>query len=456
MEDFPSFQGLISGDIFTVSQINERIKTSIEDEFGLEFVWMVGEISNFKGNYSSGHWYFSLKDENTQISAVSFKWANQYIKFNPENGMEVICCGQVSVYEKQGSYQINIRYIEPKGIGAQALALEQLKEKLFAEGLFDEARKRELPFLPKAIGIVTSPTGAVIKDILKTLDRRFPGLHIIISPARVQGKEAAADIAHALNLLYKEKDLDEIIIARGGGSKEDLMVFNQEAVVRTIEKSPVPVISAVGHEIDTTLADYVADLRAATPSAAAELVSSDSSELLNKVLVFKQRLKKAMRDKCNNLRNQSNYLQHRLAQVHPEQQLQLQQQKADELSLRLQQAMKRNLQQASGKPQQLQQRLAHLSPDKKIKVQQQALKQSEQRLLHVMHNNIQQKSEKFVHLIEQLQLVSPLATIARGYSVIRNNNNNQVISKVAQTSINDEISVQLSDGCIQAKVIGNR
>nr|NIP39355.1 exodeoxyribonuclease VII large subunit [Candidatus Dadabacteria bacterium]NIS09545.1 exodeoxyribonuclease VII large subunit [Candidatus Dadabacteria bacterium]NIV43037.1 exodeoxyribonuclease VII large subunit [Candidatus Dadabacteria bacterium]NIY22722.1 exodeoxyribonuclease VII large subunit [Candidatus Dadabacteria bacterium] len=262
MEDFPSFQGLISGDIFTVSQINERIKASIDDEFGLEFVWIVGEVSNFRGNYASGHWYFSLKDENTQIFAVCFKWANQYIKFNPENGMEVICCGQINVYEKQGTYQINIRYIEPKGVGAQAVALEQLKEKLFAEGLFDESRKRELPFLPGKIGIVTSPTGAAVKDILKTLDRRFADLNIIISPARVQGKEAASDIAQALNLLYKERDLDEIIVARGGGAKEDLMVFNEESVVRTVAKSPVPVISAVGHEIDITFTDLAADVRA--------------------------------------------------------------------------------------------------------------------------------------------------------------------------------------------------
>lgn len=296
MEEYPTFQGLISGDIYTVSQINERVKTSIDDEFGLEFVWIVGEISNFRGNYSSGHWYFSLKDENTQISAVCFKWANQYIKFNPENGMEVICCGQISVYEKQGSYQINVRYIEPKGVGAQALALEQLKEKLYAEGLFDESRKKELPFLPGTIGIVTSPTGAAIKDILKVLDRRFPGLHIIISPARVQGKEAAPDIVNALTIVYKQREVEEIIIARGGGSKEDLMVFNEEAVVRAVAKSPVPVISAVGHEIDTTLTDLVADLRAATPSVAAEIAVREKDDLVYTLNEMQGRLFSSLMD----------------------------------------------------------------------------------------------------------------------------------------------------------------
>jgi len=290
MEDYPSFQGLISGEIFTVSQLNLKIKESIENEFGFEYVWVAGEISNFRGNYSSGHWYFSLKDEDTQISAVCFKWANQYIKFYPENGMDVICCGQISVYEKQGVYQINVRYIEPKGVGAQALALEQLKEKLFTEGLFEESRKKELPYLPQTIGIVTSPTGAAIKDILKVLDRRFPTLKIIISPTRVQGKEAILEIVEALRNLYKIKEVDEIIIARGGGSKEDLMVFNEEVVVREVTKSSVPIISAVGHEIDTTLTDLAADVRAATPSMAAELAVREKEELIYGLADLRNRL----------------------------------------------------------------------------------------------------------------------------------------------------------------------
>lgn len=290
MEGFPTFQGLVTGDIFTVSELNNRIKSCIEDEFGFDFIWVAGEVSNFRGNYSSGHWYFSLKDDKTQISAVCFKWSNQYIKFYPENGMEVICCGQVSVYEKQGTYQINIRYIEPMGVGAQALALEQLKEQLYSEGLFDEGRKRPLPFLPQTIGIVTSPTGAAVKDILKVLDRRFPNLHIIISPARVQGKDAVKDVVKALDDLYAIKEVEEIIITRGGGSKEDLMLFNEEAIVRQIAKSPVPVISAVGHEIDITLTDLVADYRAATPSMAAEIAVREKSELIKDLNDHRSRL----------------------------------------------------------------------------------------------------------------------------------------------------------------------
>jgi len=294
MEDHPSFKELLNSRIYTVSEINARIKETIEQEIGFEYVWIVGEISNFKGNYSSGHWYFSLKDDQTQISAVCFKWANQYIKFMPENGMEVILCGQISVYEKQGSYQVNVRYVEPKGVGAQALALEQLKEKLQKEGLFDEERKRTLPFLPQKIGIVTSPTGAAVKDILKVLDRRFPNLDILISPARVQGTEAPGEIAGALGRLYRVADIDLIIIARGGGSKEDLWAFNDEGVARQIAKSPVPVISAVGHEIDITIADLVADVRAATPSMAAEIAVREKQELVEELIYFKERIAHAL------------------------------------------------------------------------------------------------------------------------------------------------------------------
>jgi len=297
MEDQPSFKELLSEKIYTVSEINTRIKETIENEFEYEYVWIVGEVSNFRGNYASGHWYFSLKDNETQISAVCFKWANQYIKFLPENGMEVIICGQISVYEKQGSYQINVRHVEPKGVGAQALALEQLKEKLLKEGLFDEERKRPLPFLPQRIGIVTSPTGAAVKDILKVLDRRFPNLDILISPARVQGDEAPSEIVRALKRLYKQKNIDLIIVARGGGSKEDLWSFNDEGVAREIVKSPVPVISAIGHEIDITIADLVADVRAATPSMAAEIAVREKQELIDDITYLKERIAHALKNK---------------------------------------------------------------------------------------------------------------------------------------------------------------
>lgn len=290
MEDMLSFQDLFKSQIYTVSALNARIKEVIEEELGFEYVWVTGEISNFKGNYTSGHWYFSLKDESSQISAVCFKWANQAIKFLPQNGMDVICSGIVGVYEKQGVYQLNVRDMEPKGVGAQALALEQLREKLLAEGLFSAERKRPLPFLPRRIGIVTSPTGAAIKDILKVLESRFPNLEILISPARVQGDEAPKEIISSLNRLYRLPGIDLIILARGGGSKEDLRAFNDEALAREIAKSPVPVVSAVGHEIDVTIADLVADVRAATPSNAAEIVVREKAELLHDLAELKAKI----------------------------------------------------------------------------------------------------------------------------------------------------------------------
>lgn len=308
MEDQPLFKELLKNRIYTVSEITARIKETIEEEIGFEYVWIVGEISNFRGNYSSGHWYFSLKDSETQISAVCFKWANQYIKFIPEDSMEVICCGQISVYEKQGSYQINARYIEPKGVGAQALALEQLKEKLLKEGLFDEERKRPLPYLTRKIGIVTSPTGAALQDILKVLDRRFSNLDILISPTRVQGDEAPAEIVKALGRLYAQ-DIDVIIVARGGGSKEDLWAFNDEKVAREIAKSPVPLISAVGHEIDITIADLVADVRAATPSMAAEIAVREKSELKEDINYLKEQIAFALNNRVEILAREIDQLQ---------------------------------------------------------------------------------------------------------------------------------------------------
>ncbi len=312
MENFPSFRDLISGNIYKVSQLNSKIKSIIENELGKDYIWLEGEVSNFRGNYSSGHWYFTIKDENSQVSAVCFKWANQHIKFVPEDGKEVVCCGQVNVYEKQGTYQLNIRYIEPKGKGAQSVALEQLKEKLQAEGLFAIEKKRPLPFLAGKIGIATSPTGAAIKDIIKVIGRRFENTEIIISPTRVQGDEAPKEIVQALDLLYRIDDLDLIILARGGGSVEDLWVFNEELLAIKISESPVPLISAVGHEIDVTIADLVADVRASTPSMAAEIAVREKDELISQLNNFGQRINNSLINRFALLQSELDRLQDRI------------------------------------------------------------------------------------------------------------------------------------------------
>lgn len=273
--------------VFTVSEITSRIKSLLEGSFAA--VSVEGEISNAK-QAASGHWYFTLKDAESQLPAVFFRSDAGRLKFRIEDGITVIASGGINVYRKRGQYQLVVSRLEPKGLGALQLALEQLKKKLLAEGLFREERKRPLPALPGRIGIVTSPTGAAIRDILQVIDRRFGNLHLLINPVKVQGEGAAAEIARAVDDFNRRELADVIIVARGGGSIEDLWAFNEEPVVRAISRSRIPVISAVGHEVDWTLADLVADLRAPTPSAAAELVVGRKSDLRERILASRGRL----------------------------------------------------------------------------------------------------------------------------------------------------------------------
>lgn len=280
--------------IYSVSELNSAVKRAVDLQFGGISVLVAGEISGFKGHYSSGHWYFSLKDGESQISAVCFRTANQRVRFDPENGTEVICGGRVGVYEQRGAYQLYVETMDPKGVGAEALALEKLKRKLLEEGLFEASRKRPLPFLSRRIGVVTSPSGAAVRDVIKVVHRRSSNVEVIVSPARVQGENAPAEIVRALDRLYRMETLDLVVVTRGGGSKEDLKAFNDEGVARKIAVAPLPVISAVGHEIDVTLADLAADVRAATPSMAAELAVREKSEITDGLRLLRKRLDRAL------------------------------------------------------------------------------------------------------------------------------------------------------------------
>lgn len=273
--------------IYKVSELTAGIKIVLEDSF--PNIWVEGEISNFR-NPTSGHFYFTLKDEKSELKSVFFKSNNQKVKFEIEDGMHVVCCGRVSVYEKRGEYQLYVSKMEPQGIGALQLAFEQLKERLYKEGLFDESHKRPIPSLPQRIGIVTSSTGAAIRDILHVLNKRFSNVEVILNPVAVQGEGAKEEISAAIEDLNKMGGIDVIIVGRGGGSLEDLWPFNEEAVVRAIYNSKIPIISAVGHEIDWTISDFVADLRAATPSVAAELVIAKKSELIERLDAVEKRL----------------------------------------------------------------------------------------------------------------------------------------------------------------------
>jgi exodeoxyribonuclease VII large subunit len=434
--------------ILQVSELTKKVRFLLESE--LNTVWLTGEISNFIAA-SSGHWYLSLKDSKSQVRCAMFKGSNRRVRISAKNGQQVLVRAKVSLYEPRGDFQLIIEQMEDAGTGLLQQQFEQLKDKLALEGLFSLAHKQNLPTNIQRVGVITSPTGAAIKDILSVLKRRNPSIDVIIYPTLVQGKSAAADISHAIGQANQAGKCDILIVARGGGSLEDLWCFNEESVVRAIFASKLAIISAVGHEIDTTLSDYVADLRAPTPSAGAELVSQDKNELLNKLKQLQQRLVTVYSNNQRSNQHLLSALQHRLSQLHPEQKLQLQQQKCDELTLRLKQVMQRELNRFKVTPLQLNKQLQQLSPHKNIKLKQQDLLQNQQALIKVMKRLIAIKTHKFVSLIEQLQLVSPLATIARGYSISRNEQQ-QVITSTAQVSTGQLINIQLRDGEIKAKV----
>lgn len=438
--------------ILQVSELTKKVRFILESE--LNTVWLTGEISNFIAA-GSGHWYLSLKDSNSQVKCAMFKGNNRRVRISPSNGQQVLVKARVSLYEPRGDFQLIIEQMEDAGEGLLRQRFEQLKQKLNALGMFSNAHKKDIPAHIRRVGVVTSPTGAAVKDILSVLQRRNPSIEVIIYPALVQGNLAQNDICYAINKANARNECQVMIVGRGGGSLEDLWPFNEESVVQAIYNSNIPIISAVGHEIDTTLSDYAADMRAATPSAAAELVSADTSELSNKVVLLKQRLVKQMSVKLVNQKQDIQHIDHRLTQVQPEHKLQLQQQRFDELSMRLHNGMSRKLSHSTMQPEHLHQRLLQASPLKSILQDTQRLQDKQQRLQTASINLLQHKQDAFVHVIEQLQLVSPLATIARGYSITRNNNNN-VIRSVEQVKQGEELIIQVEDGSINAIVSSNK
>jgi len=291
--------------IYSVSELTWHIRTVLDDAFPA--IWVEGEISNFT-KHTSGHMYFSLKDEKSVISCVMFKNTNQYLKFKAEGGLKVTCFGRISLYDKRGQYQLYVDKMEPKGLGALQLAFEQLKERLKKEGLFDEAKKKDIPYLPYRIGVVTSPTGAAIRDILKVIRGRFQNIEVIINPVRVQGKGSELEVAKAIKEFNEYGDVDVLIVGRGGGSLEDLWAFNEEVVARAIYESEIPIISAVGHEVDLTIADLVADRRAETPSVAAEMVTPRKEDLVKRIDDAKVGLKSALMGRVDALETKLTHL----------------------------------------------------------------------------------------------------------------------------------------------------
>lgn len=411
---------------WSVSELTHSIKDHLELQF--RDVVITGEISNFKA-HSSGHYYFSLKDEGAQISAVMFRGSNQSLKFTPENGQMVLGVGRVTVYPPRGNYQIVLTRLEPAGVGALQLAFEQLKEKLKGEGLFDEARKRALPKFPKQIGIVTSRTGAAIRDMLNVLDRRFAGLHIQIMPVKVQGRGAAQEIAEAIGQFNRcFPDVEVLIVGRGGGSLEDLWAFNEEVVARAIAASEIPVISAVGHEIDFSIADFVADLRAPTPSAAAELVISDRLETLRYMDTLVRRLRRFV------------------------DRFELLQMKVDDWTQRLGRALADKLRSRRERLGDLQLRLAERSPILLLREMAHRHEAAQLKMRLALESVLDPLERKMESLQLKLKLLNPKGIMARGYSLVRLEKSGKLLRKVSEVQMGDRLVVELAKGKITARV----
>lgn len=439
---------LANRNIYTVSRLNSEVRLLLENEMGI--VWLVGEISNFSAPVS-GHWYLTLKDSQAQVKCAMFKGNNRLVNFKPQNGQQVLVKARLSLYEPRGDYQIILESMQPEGDGRLQQQFEQLKMQLAAEGLFAQTRKKPLPENPRCVGIITSRTGAALHDILHVLKRRDPNLPVVIYPTLVQGEDAAIQIAQAIGRANARSECDVLIVGRGGGSLEDLWCFNHEIVARTIAASEIPIISAVGHEIDVTIADFVADVRAPTPSAAAELVSRDNRHKQQALHQWQAKLASAMRHYLAQQDTQFARLQHKLDKQHPQTRLERQQQQLDELNLRLEQKMQQRLATQQQRWDRLSHKIELHSPVNLIRQQRFNLIQQEQHMNQSIQHHLIQSRHRLALLSEKLDAVSPLATLARGYSVTRTAQG-ELVRQSAQVKPGDTLVTQLMDGEIISTV----
>ena len=392
--------------VYSVAQLNNYVKSVLDNDENLNHLFVTGEISNYKPHYS-GHMYMTIKDETASIKAVMFAGNASRLKFKPENGMKVIIFGTVSLFQRDGSYQLYINDMQPDGIGALNIAFEQLKKKLEAEGLFSKEYKKPIPKFPRKVGVVTSATGAAVQDIFNVLKRRYPVAEVVLRPCQVQGEGAANDIANAIKEFNKLNGADVLIVGRGGGSIEDLWAFNEEVVARAVFESEIPVISAVGHETDITICDFVADLRAPTPSAAAECAVPDCFELKSNLLSYKQRLNTLSKNIIDSERNRLSAIEKSGALKNP---------------------------------------LVKINDSKKD------ILYLNEKLVNLTTSVIEANRSKVNALCGKLDALSPLGVISRGYSVTKSKE--KIIKSVKDVKIDDEITVNLSDGLLTAKVCG--
>ena len=436
----------MSEEYVTVSALTKYIKYKFDKDPHLGRVYLTGEISNFR--LRPTHQYFSLKDENAIISATMFQSAFKKIQFRPEEGMKVLVIGKVSVFEKSGQYQINIEHMEPDGVGALYLAYEQLKKKLEAEGLFS-LPKKPIPQFPKKIAILTSESGAVIQDIQTTVARRFPIVQLVLYPTVVQGVHAVNSILKNLDLVEQE-DYDVVIIGRGGGSIEDLWAFNEEPVVRRVAELSIPVISSVGHETDTTLIDFVSDMRAATPTAAAEIATPVLMEIHQQLRNLQTRLEQALSRQLQIKRERMQALANASIFQNPERIYQVYQQRVDQLEMRLQQMMQQSVQHKRQQLVKYQHRLELGSPSRRVQTEKQALQYLAKRLEQAQVQLMKDKKQQFQRAIQQLDLLSPLKIMNRGYGILQQEET--IIKSVDQLEVEQELTIQLVDGTVRSKV----
>lgn len=459
-----------NAEIWTISQLTRRVKGLLEDQIGA--VWISGEISNWKVA-ASGHAYFTLKDAGSQIDAVMFKGSLNKVKFAPANGLEVIAHGRVTVYEARGNYQIVLDDMQPKGLGALQLAFERLKKKLEAEGLFDPAHKKPLPLLPRRIGIVTSPTGAAIRDMLNVLGRRFANVHVLLCPCRVQGEGAAQEIVAAIRALDRW-GVDVMIVGRGGGSLEDLWAFNEEPVVRAVFEARTPIISAVGHEIDFTLCDFAADLRAPTPSAAAELVIQEQEALAQRIALLRRRLAKAAAQRVERARHRLGLVQGSYYFKRPGELVRQRRMEFDELRMRLGDTVQEHAAAQRRRLAQAQRSLQLLSPGAQLRRARERLVVLRQRLAaegrrqhtavreRVRHARrrlaqaglvlAQRHRARFVPLAGRLHALSPLAILSRGYALAWRGQDGPLVRAASDLAPGDPVYLRLGEGAAHATV----
>jgi exodeoxyribonuclease VII large subunit len=435
--------------VYSVSQLNREAKRLLATHF--LNVQVAGEISNLS-TPSSGHIYFTLKDSQAQIRCAMFKGQQQRLRFKPSNGNQVIATAQVSLYEPRGDYQLVVDHLEEAGDGALRLAFEKLKAKLLQEGLFDQHRKQALPLIPKQIGVITSATGAAIHDILTVLKRRFPAIPVLIYPVAVQGESAKFEIAQALATANQHQQVDVIILARGGGSLEDLWAFNEEIVARAIAASEIPVISAVGHEVDVTIADFVADLRAATPSAAAEHVVPHQEAWLNAFDALEKQLSQLIQRRLLQHQQQLAWLDKALQQQHPGQKLQRNAQRLDELEQRINQAIQHKLRDCQQQLAIGHHQLKQWQPSQRINSHQQQLSYLQQRLQRSIELKLSRLKTRQAAICQTLQAVSPLATLDRGYAISQRQDNQQIIKSSQQLAINDLMLTRFAQGQVVSEV----